>query len=443
MYIPVKGKLAICTAMGSLWLVISWMILLPWVEELKVLFAFWVPYAAWVVVFFLAFVPGFANVFIMTGLLMDSRPEYTKKELEDYPDITVLIAAYNEEESIEATIESVAKQEYGGHLNVIVIDDGSKDNTVERSELAASRHKRDNLVIHTLMLDENVGKARALVKGLAMTGDEFVITIDADTYLYKDAINNIVCNIVLGPPNTAAVAGTPLVRNSRKNWITKIQEWDYFHGISVVKRVQSLFQGTLVAQGSFSIYRTDALNEVGGWPDAVGEDIVLTWALRAKGYRIGYDETAIAFTNVPEDYKTFFHQRKRWSRGLIEAFKIHPKTITDIKMNTPFVWIYLFIPFVDTFYLFIFMPGALASLFFGYDTIVGVYILVMLPIVFLSNWIFYINQTRIFKKMGLKVRRNIFGFTWYMLIYQVLVAPAAVTGYLSEVFNTKKTWGTK
>ena len=73
-----------------------------------------------------------------------------------------------------------------------------------------------------------------------------------------------------------AVAGSVLVRNSRDSLGTRMQEWDYFLGIASVKRMQGLYQGTLVAQGAFSLYRTEAVLAAGGWPDAIGEDIVLT-----------------------------------------------------------------------------------------------------------------------------------------------------------------------
>ena len=81
------------------------------------------------------------------------------------------------------------------------------------------------------------------------------------------------------PRATRAVAGTVVVRNSRTSWINKAQEWDYSHGIPAIKRVQSLFQGTLVAQGAFSLYDRALLRHRKGWPDCVGEDIVLTWAI--------------------------------------------------------------------------------------------------------------------------------------------------------------------
>ncbi|MEJ7806336.1 MAG: hypothetical protein WKG03_10510 [Telluria sp.] len=78
-----------------------------------------------------------------------------------------------------------------------------------------------------------------------------MVTVDADSYLYHDALQNIVQRYFEDPRNTRAVAGTVLVRNSRATWITKAQEWDYFHGISAIKRVQSLFQGTLGHRARF------------------------------------------------------------------------------------------------------------------------------------------------------------------------------------------------
>jgi biofilm PGA synthesis N-glycosyltransferase PgaC len=117
------------------------------------------------------------------------------------------------------------------------------------------------------------------------------------------------------------VAGSVLVRNSRDNLWTRMQEWDYFLGIASVKRMQGLYQGTLVAQGAFSLYRTQAVLAAGGWPDAIGEDIVLTWQLMRQGARVYYEPSAVAFTVAPTRLVHFARQRARWARGMIEGLR--------------------------------------------------------------------------------------------------------------------------
>ena len=87
---------------------------------------------------------------------------------------------------------------------------------------------------------------------------------------------------------TAAVAGCLFVKNAKKSFITKLQEWDYTLGIFGVKLVQGNYNSTLVAQGAFSAYKTKLLKEIGGWKNCVGEDIVLTWQLLAKGYETNF-----------------------------------------------------------------------------------------------------------------------------------------------------------
>src|SRR5207245_1286019 len=155
-----------------------------------------------------------------------------------------------------------------------------------------------------------------------------IVSLDADSYLYRDALRNLVERYMCDPPSTLAVAGTMLVRNSRNNWVTKVQEWDYFHGIAAIKRVQSLYHGTLVAQGAFSLYDRAAVAAVGGWPDGVGEDIVLTWALLLAGYRVGHAEDACLFTTAPA---TLRRVRNNWSGFalyfLVYGFIMQPASV--------------------------------------------------------------------------------------------------------------------
>ena len=433
MYIPVKIKLLISILFAVMWLSVSLYLAFPWVEDLEQIFGL---FLSWFIVTGIALVPGFAMAFMNASLLFDKRPEYDIPEL---PPISILIAAYNEQDNIAATLGSVCNQEYPGDVEIIVIDDGSDDDTVQEV-IGYIGGYQGPFAIKLERLPENSGKAMALNFGLSQAVYDVLVTIDSDTTLYKNALKNLAANLVLGPPNTAAVAGTILVHNSRKSIVTKMQEWDYFLGIAVIKRTQSLFQGTLVAQGAFSAYYKAAVKELNGWTSTVGEDIVLTWGLRENGYRVGYAENAFAFTNVPETYGAFFRQRRRWSRGLMEAFKKHPKVISEVRLNSFFIWLNMFFPYTDFVYLFVFVPGIIAALFFQFYAVVGVMTLMLLPLAIVINLIMFTKQKRIFAHYGLHVRKNIGGLLLYMFFYQLLMSPACLAGYLSEFMRSRKSW---
>ncbi|HMA30651.1 MAG TPA: glycosyltransferase family 2 protein, partial [Casimicrobiaceae bacterium] len=262
------------------------------------------------------------------------------------------------------------------------------------------------------------------------------------SYLYRDALRNLVGRYLSDPANTRAVAGTMLVRNSRKNWVTKAQEWDYFHGIAAIKRVQSLYQGTLVAQGAFSVYDRAALKEVGGWVHCVGEDIVLTWALLSRGYRVGHAEDACCFTSAPDTLRQFIRQRQRWARGMVEAFKTFPGILVKPRMSTLFVWWNVLFPWLDLAYTLFFIPGLVLALF-GIYWIAGPMTLALLPMALLINYAMYHVGSHMFARNGLHVRRNIGGFLIYAFVYSLILQPACVAGYVSEILGLRKSWGTK
>jgi poly-beta-1,6-N-acetyl-D-glucosamine synthase len=198
-----------------------------------------------------------------------------------------------------------------------VVDNGSTDGTRALAEAyGAATGQRVRCI------DEpRPGKSHALNTGLAAVETELVITLDADTLLHPQAIRQLVARLLSAPPDVQAVAGSVLVRNSRDNLWTRMQEWDYFLGIASVKRMQGLYQGTLVAQGAFSLYRAQALLQAGGWPDAIGEDIVLTWQLMRRGARVYYEPSAVAFTAAPTRLVHLARQRARWARGMIEGIR--------------------------------------------------------------------------------------------------------------------------
>ena len=432
-YVSVRAKFCIAFVGSISWLFLSVYLSLPWLSDLSEVLG---PYLAVYVIAFVAIIPGFMNAFIVLSLLLDARP--IRKSIAEFPPVTVFVPAYNEEKSIRETVQSLLDQVYPGKLSITVINDGSSDGTA--AEVESMLSSSSDLALINLPM--NAGKSEALNYALSKCETELVMTVDADCWVLKDGVRHLVQRLLSDPPNTQAVAGSILIRNSRVNWITQAQEWDYFLGIAAIKRIQSLFQGTLVAQGAFSIYRKQALEAVGGWPKTVGEDIVLSWRLLSQGYRIGHAEDACAFTICPTTVRQFVRQRQRWSRGLIEAFKDSPKLIVKRRFSTLFVvWNVLF-PFMDLAYTLAFIPGILLA-FFGIFWIVGPMTLALIPPSILLNQVMYRTIIHTFEHEHLSVRRNRFGFLIYILVYGIILQPANVYGYLSEVFRVRKTWGTK
>jgi len=430
-YVPVQAKFALAFVVSIVWTVVSTLLALPWLQDLAAM-------VSWPVAVFavggIAVLPGMMNAFLVTGLLLDRRPQ--RRPLVDYPAISILVAAYNEESSIADTLRSIDQQKYPGEFEVLVIDDGSRDAT------AAIVEANPYPWVRLLRQPRNMGKAAALNRGLAESKHDYVITLDADSFLYGDALARLVERYFSDPSSTRAVAGTMLVRNSRKNWITRAQEWDYFHGIAAIKRVQSLFQGTMVAQGAFSIYDREALVEIGGWQDCVGEDIVLTWAMLVRGWRVGHAEDACCFTNVPDNLRQFLKQRQRWSRGMMEAFRQHPRILLVPRMSTLFVWWNVLFPWLDLAYTLCFIPGVILACF-GVYWVAGPMTLVLLPMALLMNYVMYRIGVGMFASQNLRVRRNVLGFIVYAFTYSLILQPASVAGYLSELLGTRKTWGSK
>ncbi|QUH25812.1 glycosyltransferase family 2 protein [Serpentinicella alkaliphila] len=429
-YIKVWIKFLIAHFGALLWVGVSIVLSLRWVGELGTIVS--VPFAI-IIITGIAYIPGYINAFTVMSLLSDKQPKFVTVSPEE--DITIIIACRNEENAIGETLGYIAKQDYEGEIKVIVVDNASTDGTYEESKRAG-----ENLKLNITVINENIpGKYNALNRALKYVDTEFVATLDADTLLHKSSVRYIVSRMISAPSDVCAVAGSVLVRNSRTSFIAKLQEWDYFLGIASIKRMQGLYQGTLVAQGAFSLYKTEVLKYVGGWPDAIGEDIVLTWKFFENKWRVFYEPLAVAFTDVPISLKHLARQRSRWARGMIEALKaVKPwkQPLGYIKYLTS---INLIMPYLDIIYTFVLIPGLIIALYGKYH-IVGPVTIFVLPLSMIQNFVLYRYQQYVFKNLGLSIRKNRFGFIVYVLFYQMLMSPISILGYMQEVFFLKRVW---
>lgn len=436
MYINIRTKFIITLIVTVLWSVICSIIEIQWYHDLAAALG---PVIAIIIIFGIAFLPGIMICITLTGIILDKprRRDIVKEDLED---ITVLIAAYNEEAGIYETLASLTQQDYPKHCYIKVIDNNSKDHT--KDEIFRAIKDFPQLDIE-YMFEKKQGKFAALNKGLFSTKTKYVITFDADTYLYKDALLLISNAIIQESKNkeVGAVAGTVLVRNSRENLLTKMQEWEYFLSIAGIKRMQGLFQSVLVAQGAFSIYNTEKVQAIGGWKDSIGEDIVLTWELLSEGNRTYYEDCAIAFTNAPTELKVFKKQRARWARGMIEGFRHFKFKNCDNIYSVILIFTDLFLFVIDLMVTCVYIPGIVIAILFHNYLIVGPMTLLLFPLTLILFAVMLISEySRVFKYMGLQIRHHWGALLVFILTYSIILSPTCVKGYIQEFTGAKRKW---
>jgi len=239
------------------------------------------------------------------------------------PKVAVLIPAYNEEKVIERTIRAALNSTYP-NLRVIVIDDGSKDKTLEVAQRAfAAEAARGSVVILT---KKNAGKAEALNYGLEHIGDaEIFVGIDADTIIAADAIAHLVPHFL--DREVGAVAGNAKVGNRVNLW-TRWQALEYITSQNFERRALDVFGAVSVVPGAIGAWRVSAVREAGAFHvDTVAEDADLTMALLRAGYRVQYEDMALAFTEAPTNANGLMRQRFRWSFGILQAVWKHSEVI--------------------------------------------------------------------------------------------------------------------
>lgn len=231
------------------------------------------------------------------------------------PTVTVLIAAYNEEPVIARTIESILASD-DPVLEIIVVDDGSKDDTRGAVERAFGGDARVHLVHQ-----ENAGKAAALNNGIARAEGEVLVCLDADTQLARDAIGRMASHFA--DPKVGAVAGNVKVGN-RLNVFTKWQAIEYITSQNLDRRANAVLNAVTVVPGAVGAWRKQAVVDAGGYlTDTLAEDMDLTFRLRRAGWRIETDTEALGYTEAPDTLKAFFKQRFRWSYGTLQCLVKH------------------------------------------------------------------------------------------------------------------------
>jgi cellulose synthase/poly-beta-1,6-N-acetylglucosamine synthase-like glycosyltransferase/peptidoglycan/xylan/chitin deacetylase (PgdA/CDA1 family) len=278
------------------------------------------------------------------------------------PFVSIIVPAYNEELVVERTIRSLLASEYTNY-EIIVVDDGSQDNT---SQVVADKFGSDQRV--TLLTVTNAGKAAALNTGLRHARGEVVVALDADTLFDPQTVGALAHRFY--DKNLGAIAGNAKVGN-RVNLVTRWQALEYITSQNMDRRAFASLNCITVVPGAVGAWRKDLLVEAGGFPsDTLAEDQDLTLRIRRLGYWIGYEETAIAWTEAPHDLKSLAKQRFRWAYGTLQCMWKHRDALFRPRYGAlgfvamPNVWIFqilfaLISPVMDLMLVYVLVASAL------------------------------------------------------------------------------------
>ncbi len=237
------------------------------------------------------------------------------------PLVSILIPCYNESHNCEETILAALGQHYP-NIEVIAINDGSKDDTPEILDKLSAVHPR----LRVIHLDKNQGKAMALRMGALAARSEYLVCIDGDALLDPDAAAFLVAPL-LNNPRVGVVTGNPRVR-TRSTLIGRVQVGEFSSIIGLIKRTQRVYGQVFTVSGVVAAFRRHALDRVGYWSlDMITEDIDISWKLQRDHWSIFYEPRALCWILMPETLRGLWKQRLRWAQGGAEVFLKNMRSI--------------------------------------------------------------------------------------------------------------------
>jgi cellulose synthase/poly-beta-1,6-N-acetylglucosamine synthase-like glycosyltransferase len=271
------------------------------------------------------------------------------------PSVDIILPMYNEEKVVIDTIRNLLEIRYD-NFAIIVVDDGSTDKGFDMVKNHFGGHPLVQLVHQS-----NKGKSAALNRGMSISKSEIIVTIDADTFVRSDAIENIIT--YFHDDRVAAVAGHIKVGN-RVNLLTDMQYFEYVAIWDNDRAFSDKINGILIVPGALAAYRRSAVNAVGGFKsEVIAEDTELTLRLLYNNYVLRNAREAVAYTEAPDNLKMFFRQRVRWTTGLTQGLVKHNKKLFTHSnkwlagLILPYTWLFrvifpFLLPLVDYYFIY-------------------------------------------------------------------------------------------
>ena len=415
------------------------------------------------------------------------RDEIALLQASELPPVSILAPAYNEGLNIVENVRSLLTINYPS-FEIVIINDGSKDDTMQRlideydlvkqdylfhyfikTKTIRGVYKSKNTAFKNLLVidKENGGKADALNTGINVCSHDIICCIDVDCILEYDAMLKLIKPFLNNRKKVIASGGVIRVANScviedgrilevrlPEKFVARVQVIEYFRAFLMGRMAWSRVDGLLLISGAFGMFDKQIAIEAGGYNhNTVGEDMELLVRMRRMmrekniPYKVGFVPDPLCWTEVPQSWEILKRQRNRWTRGTAETLLLHKKMIFNPKygvlglLSTPFwlffEWMAPIIEFSGTiFFIFLLWNGLISwKFFFTFLFVVYAFaVLFSITALFFEEYSFqqYKKPKYIFRLIGTAFLEPI--------VYHPFVMWAAVRGNWDLIIG-KKSWG--
>ncbi|MBN2094781.1 MAG: glycosyltransferase family 2 protein [Candidatus Aenigmarchaeota archaeon] len=372
-----------------------------------------------------------------------------KKAPKKLPSVTILIPAYNEEKGICKCLKTCLNLDYPKNLlKIIVINDGSKDNTLKECRKIKNPRIR-------VISKKNTGKADSLNYALRFVKTDYIATMDADSFPKKDYLRRIV-----GELGGDIVAVSPAMKISKsRTLMQKIQWVEYIFSI-YLRKLFAVLDCQYVLPGPGSVYKTELIRKMGGWDkDSIVEDMELAFRMQLEGRRMENSTTAVVYTEAPETFRELFNQRIRWYRGYFKTTAKYLRMFGNPRYGNlgvyvlpiNFVWLFilgymLFLPAYlslksayDTVHAIMLVGLQTPTLSFVFD-IISINSLSYFMLLFMSIGISIILISIHASNENLNLRKRKLDYLSYMFIYPLLYSIFWMGAIVYELLKLEKKW---
>jgi cellulose synthase/poly-beta-1,6-N-acetylglucosamine synthase-like glycosyltransferase len=362
--------------------------------------------------------------------------------LTDYPSVAVIVPAWNESKTVHGTVDSLLNLDYPkNRLEIIVVDDGSTDNTWEE----IFKYKDHPQV--RIFQKENGGKHTAVNFGIDNTKADFISCLDADSFVAPDALKRMI-NVFQKKKDVMAVAPS-LIVNKPKNILQYAQKVEY-NMSTYYKRMLAYMGAIHVTPGPFSIFRKEVFEKIGKFRKAHNtEDQEIAYRMQENHLRIDHCHTAYVYTSSPDTVKKLYHQRLRWIYGFIQNTIDYRRLIFKTKYGN---------------FSFFTLPSGIISIiavvYISFAIFYNTALLIIKKITEISikgfnltfsphfDWFFINTKTIVFISVilygliifsiivGTKLTKQKRGLNWHIIPYLLIYSVIAPLWLLKAVYNT-------